>query len=436
MISNLFSRHAKAGGAFAFFCFSCLLSSHATAGWGPLAPGNGPDGLSLAGADVALLNDATVFSVNPATLTDIKGETFTAYGAVYKFGNQKHKDSLGNRHYPSKDLLPVFGGAYAKALDDDSRVVVSFGGVAQGGVGYIYKGLTTEAGNQDRLSTEFGVFRVGPAIGWKASERLSLGAVLNVNYAEIEQHILPNTSIAANGDDPGFSGFALTGLSGFSYSFKVAANYQLTPKLRLSAVFANETPLTLKGGDAELNFSAQGLGKVKYDRAELAGLSFAREFNLGLKYEISQKLELGVRLGWLDWSESFKRTQMRLGRASNPDAPQQLNASAPLDWQDQFPLAVALRYQYSPRLTYTVAMSFVNDPIPKKTLEPTTALIATAHIGGGLAYRLDEQWEILGSVIHILPNSKSYSTNGLPLGKHSTERMNFFGAEFGIRRRF
>jgi long-chain fatty acid transport protein len=84
-------------------------------------------------------------------------------------------------------------------------VVVGVGLFAQGGTGNVYKNLATPFGGHDELSSVFRIAKLSFGGAWQPNQRLSLGASLALIYADLQQKVFPETSVA------GFSGYQIEG---------------------------------------------------------------------------------------------------------------------------------------------------------------------------------------------------------------------------------
>ncbi|MEZ0287727.1 MAG: OmpP1/FadL family transporter, partial [Methylophilus sp.] len=245
--------------------FSC--AAHATNGINLI--GFGAESSLMAGADVAVARDTSALNTNPAGLTQIKAPLLDMFGSILRTTDLVHKDALNEEH-ASNRYTPLGGGGYARPLEDTS-CTAGIGFFAQGGAGGVFDKIRTPFGNRDDLSSLFGIAKVIPGIGCQVTDRLSLGASLNIVYASIEQDFFANTSVGT-----AFAGYKLEDASAVRTGFKLGMQYRVTPTLTLAATYSEKTELPLTGGTLVADFTGAGLGKVRYSDASVKGFALPR----------------------------------------------------------------------------------------------------------------------------------------------------------------
>ena len=367
--------------------------------------GFGAESSLMAGADVAVARDTSALNTNPAGLTQIRGQALDVFGSALRTFDLVHKDGLGNEVHASNRYTFLGGGGYAKALASQP-CVAGVGMFAQGGAGGIFQNVRTAFGSRDELSSLFGIAKVIPGVGCQVNDALSLGASVGIVYAGIDQKMFPATSSAA----APFAGFYLKGASALKAGLKLGAQYRVNPALTLAATYTGKTELPLTGGTLMANYSAMGLGQVKYADAEVEGFALPQEIALGLAIKPAERWLLSFKLDWLNWADAIKSATIRATRPSNGAAPAVYELVVPADWKDQWVIASALAYDWDARTTLYLGHNYGKNPIPAQNSSPLLAGILEHHLTLGMARQLTPAWKLTGGLEYMLPVKVDYTS--------------------------
>jgi long-chain fatty acid transport protein len=217
-------------------------------------------GSAYAGA-AALGEDASTIYFNPAGMTRLSGQQIVVAGHIIspdaKFTNGGSTDALGTS-LPGPDsttgdpsFVPNF--YYTAELPNDFRVGV--------GVNVPF-GLATDyddgwVGRYHTLHSEVTSINVNPAIAWKATDKLSVGFGINIQYLDLE---LTNN------------------IDSYGACINLAAQSQ--------GAFT--------GADC-VNAGLTGLGIASQDsKVKLAGDSLEMGWNAGILYDVDDKSRIGI----------------------------------------------------------------------------------------------------------------------------------------------
>lgn len=396
-----------------------LMSGSAAAGNGLYDIGVGAESQGLGGADVAAVNDTAALVVNPARLAAIAGHRLDLFlEPSYYIGN-RHRDALGNDVEPDNKLAMLFGAGYAQRLGD-SDVSAGVGLFFQGGAGLVYKDLQTAFGTEDRLSSLLGSLRLVPGLGWKIDEHWSLGLSLGLSYSVARQQFFPHTSV--NAADSQFAGFRIDGAHGFSFGGRVGLQYDPNPQWSFAVAYAPPTPIRLENGRMHVNEDAFGGGTVKYRSVTIDGLAFASDLSIGMAWEPLPPWRFAAKLGWLDWSRSMHSSTIRATDPDDPDVPATLQLGSPLNWRDQYVVALGASWQWTPATRLRAGINRARDPSDARYLTPTLAMIATTAITAGVSHRLGESWEFDVAAQYHPARTVRYMNADGPLGADASER--------------
>lgn len=378
-----------------------VFSAHATNGINLI--GFGIESTLMGGADVAVARDTSALNTNPAGLTQIHAPLADMFGSMLRTTDLVHKDSNGNQEHASNRYTFLAGGGYARPLENTS-CTAGVGLFAQGGAGGVFENIRTPFGNRDDLSSLFGIAKIIPGIGCQVTDKLSLGASLGIVYASIEQDFFANTSVGT-----AFAGYKLEDAAALRPSFKVGAQYRVSPALTLAAAYTEKTELPLTGGTLVANFSGAGLGKVKYSDATVKGFALPREVALGVAFKPNDDLLLSFKLNWLNWDQAIDDVTVRGTSPNNAFAPSAYVLPAEGDWKDQWVIATGLAYHWDDRTTIYAGHNYGQNPIPRKNSTPLLAGILEHHLTFGAARKINENWLATGGVEWMLPVGEKYN---------------------------
>lgn len=375
-------------------------TAHATNGINLI--GFGAESTLMGGADVAVARDTSALNTNPAGLTQIKTPLLDMFGSVLRTTDLVHKDPRNEEHASNRYTL-LGGGGYARPLEN-TACTTGIGLFAQGGAGGVFDNLRTPFGNRDDLSSLFGIAKIIPGIGCEVSDKLSLGASLNIVYASIEQDFLRNTSVG------NFPGFKLEDASALRTGFKIGAQYRITPTLTLAAAYTEKTELPLTGGTLVADLSNAGLGKVKYADASFKGFALPREVAVGLAFKPTDDWLLSFKLNWLNWDDAINDVKLRATKPNNASAPSVYAIPSSADWKDQWVVATGVAYKWDDKTTLYAGHNYGKNPVPRQNTNPLLAGILEHHLTFGAAHKIDQHWLMTGGVEWMLPVSVKYNS--------------------------
>jgi long-chain fatty acid transport protein len=423
----------------AFFYIFCvlalLLPGTGFAGVGILPIGFGSQSYARSGTDIAYSSDPMSLNNNPAGIAQIDRPELNLIIEPNIIYGVRHQDSLGNNKNSDNDLVVLVSGGWATPLASNPDIVVGLGLFTQGGVGYDYPDLKTDFDNRDDLLALFGVFRLAPAIAWNINERLRVGLSASINYSQAEQEVFPDTSVLAT--EP-FFGLKLNDLSGTSLSWRIGLQYDLNDQLTVGFNYSEQTDLKLDGGNAEVNYSALGIGKIDYQNARITGLSLPREIGIGFAWQATPKLSIGADLNWYEWSESLGNIRSELANPNytaaedGPPIPDQITVITDFGGQDNFSKSVSADYLINERNQLFLGLQHTSNVITKAATSPLTNLLGKWHLSIGLEHQFTSNWHATVVYAHALQEQRDYQNTQFPLGNESRESYSAYNLVFEV----
>ena len=202
-------------------------------------------------------------------------------------------------------------------------------------------GLKTEydstwAGSTQAIKSEVKTVNLNPSIAWKASESLSLGAGLSIQYAEATLSNATATVAgigSVKGDD-------------YGWGFNLGALWQLSEATRVGLAYRSETDLTLEG---DLTFSATPSVIPVY-----ADVTLPDSASLSVFHKLSPHWDLLADVAWTGWSDF---DELRIVRAVGTPL------VTPENWDDTYRYSVGANYHLNDKLTLRGGVAFDETPV-------------------------------------------------------------------------
>jgi len=399
--------------------------------------GFGGESVAMGGADLAVARDTTALNTNPAGLAQIGSSRVDFYGSAAYTIDLHHRDAQGHTEEVDKKLF--FGGDAGCAVPVAAgRLAIGIGIFGQGGSGIVYDDFATPTGMHGELSNEYGIARITPGVSLRVNDALFLGASAVITYAEEKQRFFPETSVVDPTDrSRSFFGFKLDDMATVDAGFKLGLMFRPVRRVTLGMAYTSQVDLDLDGGELVSNQTATGAGMVTYRDVSLSGAGQPQELGLGMAVQATETLLVSAELTWLDWSRAAKRSHLR---ARDPDRDTEvtvIDQQTPLDWRDQYVIALGLAYDLSERTVLRAGYNYGRNPIPKETLSPLLPNIAEHHLTAGAGHRLTDHWRIDAAFEYQLPNQVTYTNPEQPIfGPDAQEHQEFAAVHVMVSRQW
>ena len=410
--------------------------SPAYAGHGFNVVGFGAESLAMAGADIAVARDSAAVNINPAGLAQLERGGWSVYASPYQTVTMSHRDQYGNNERNDLDLGTSVAVSVARRLQAFPDVVVGAGLFAQGGTGIGYEDLMTRYGTRDEFSAIIGISKLVAAVGWQASEQLSLGANLGVLHAGARQKVFPDTSVIAPDPQDSFFGVRLDSGTAISPTFQLGLRYEFMPELAFAMAYTHKGKLPIKGATLTVNYEALDLGRVKYQDAELRGLAVAAALGAGLAWTPRKDLLLSLELEWLNQSSALHASRLSASRpdAELPEAFRRIDQVTALNWRDQYIYAVGVAWTASDRWILRAGLDYLRNPIPPNDMNPTFNVFQGVELTAGFTRKFSKDWAFDFAAQYQLPRDAHYSNPKLPFGSAARERFEVAIVTFSLSR--
>lgn len=321
-------------------------------------------GNAYAGQAAAATDASTIF-FNPAGMTLLPDRQLVLAGHLIK----PSAEFSGGNNFPIPGVNTGGDGGDAGSLAFVPNAYFAFRltpGIHLGvGVNAPF-GLKTEydsnwAGSTQAIKSEVKTINFNPSIAWKATESLSLGAGVSIQY--IEATLSNATATAAGvgtvkGDD-------------YGWGFNLGALWQLGEATRVGLAYRSEVEQRLEG---DLTFSASpSVVPVS------AGVTLPDSASLSFFHQLDQRWELLADVTWTGWSDF---DELRIVRAVG--AP----LVTPENWDDNYRYSVGANYRWNDRLTLRGGVAYDATPVSDTYRTARIPDESRTWIAFGAQYRL------------------------------------------------
>ncbi len=368
----------------AAICASVLVSNAAFANNGDQMVGYSGMANALGGAVVAMPQDVTTALSNPAGLSYLNmGESHTRFDMNLSVLNPKR--SMNGVDSDSNAYIMATGGFAFKSelFGRDYTVSVGAYPISGGGVDFPAEAFRLGNGRAAIVANRMSL-RIGPALAYKVSDRLSVGANLSlvVNQMSIKNFdtsTLPPRSMNFPND------------VAYGGSFVLGTLYRLSDRTNFGAAYTSRSyteDLKWNMDDGKWRLSFQ-------DPQTLA---------IGISHQATDRLQLAADLKWLDYSGV--RTSATL---HGPTAAK--TKTLAYDWNDQTVLALGAKYRLSDSITLLAGYNYGKSPIDERDINNNAGVTAIVehHLSAGITARVSKHSSLTFSLSHGLRNEMTAS---------------------------
>lgn len=289
-------------------------------------------GLASAGA-AARAQDSSVLANNPAGLSHVKGQSFTA-GAQLLYGNADYTRELGDTAEDVIGAVPALSGFYSTTLDNNWSFGVGLYGNYGSGLDF---GNTLELNENSPANaitkTTLMALTLQPTASYRFNEHWSVGASLGINYGifNTERNNLSGQSNNSEDSDVAFNG-------------KVGFLYELSEDTRFGIGYTSETTY---------DFSTDGL----LDGGALQGASIStnapQQVMLSAFHQVSADWAIMGNLGWQDWSKLLNDDiELSTGTGSS------ISLSNSDKVQDTYHVAIGSQYKVNDKWLWNAGFAY------------------------------------------------------------------------------
>jgi long-chain fatty acid transport protein len=340
----------------------------------------------MAGAVVAAPQDAATVLVNPAgmaelAIKDVRFDLGLGFLNPPRSVNGMDSDS---------DLYMMPTGAVAFRIDDQLTLGMGLGGIS--GMGVDFADTAVAPGNQSIVTTKQ-FFKVAPGFAYRVSDRLAIGATLNLNYQSL--------ALAT-------PAFALPQNQVFGWGVSAGLIYKLNDQWQLGANWSSKQNMN----EYKWNTTA-GKFTMNMDAPQTLAFGVAWKPQSGLLIEADIK-----EIWYADVLDS-----VTIGRPAGYAGP--IPAAMNFGWSNQTVFAIAVQKDIGDKTQIRAGFNYGKSPIGQEDVNNNIGSLAVVekHLSLGISRKFSEK--VTGSFAYVRAFNNSVTSSVAPFNTIELEQNLF-----------
>jgi long-chain fatty acid transport protein len=371
----------------------CILPTSVQATNGYQLIGIGSYQKSLGGAVTANPGTAMTAITNPAGMIRIGKRADFSMEAFMPTRSTDFSAFGGDKAESDSDLYGVPAIGWTAPVGDSDDLYFGGGMYGTSGLGVDYPETlmmpapASFTGNDlvwDGYSN-IAFWQMAPTLAWNASERLSLGVAVNIDYQQVSfaqtirdtvTGVRYNFDLARSANAFGF-GLTLGLLYDVTESFTLGFSYK-------SKQYFSDLEYNLSEGDIDTTLVG---GPVFPGGTYKLGLDFPQQLAAGLAYSPSDRWTISADLKWIEWSDTMGDLSVK-----GPDG---YEFAMDPGWDDQLVYALGVDIAATDKLNLRFGFNYAESPIDGSNAANNLILpgVVEDHYTFGLDYRFSH-WEL------------------------------------------
>jgi long-chain fatty acid transport protein len=265
-------------------------------------------------------------------------------------------------------------------------------------------------------------WQMAPTLAWDMSDRLSLGAAVNIDYQQVSfsQRIRDDVTGALFNFDLSRSANA------FGFGLSLGLLYDVSDAVTVGVAYKSKQHFSdleynLRAGDIDTTLVG---GPVYPGGRYSLDLDFPQQASIGIAFRPGERWTIAGDLKWIEWSDTMDKLSVQ-----GPDG---FAFAMDPGWDDQLVYALGVSFQVSDRLALRAGFNYAESPIDEAAAANNLILpgIVEDHYTFGLEYRF-EHWD-LGFHYMYAPENIVTASSGFPGTTISLEEQSI-GVNLGYR---
>jgi len=357
---------------------------------------------AMGGAGVAMKGDIIgSFYLNPAGIAGMEHSRVTLGFEMFKPGRTvtgTYGTFSGSTDSKS-EFVPVPSFGWAMPVTD--KVAIGLGAIGVGGFGVDYPAdtrnpvLAPRPNGFGQVYSNFGLLKIVPALGWQATDRLSIGVAVNVDYATLEVDPMPTASPAAGANGAFYSSATATD-GAFGLGFQAGFIYDVTGTFSIGGSYAS----VQKFQDFEFNsaYANPALSNFGTPRTITFAMDVPQMITGGIAFRPTPAVSLAADVRYLTYSSTAGFDQQGFDNTG---------AVLGFGWDDIMVFAGGLELQPVDGLFLRGGYNYSQNPIPDALSffnVPAPAVVQN-HATLGLGFSPLEGFQLDLGYYHAFENS-------------------------------
>ena len=346
-------------------------------------------GNAYAGQAAAATDASTIF-FNPAGMTYLPDRQVVLAGHLIKPQAEFSGTSalMGDNGGDAGGLAFVPNAYFAFRLTPDVHLGVGMN--APFGLATEYD--PTWKGRTQAIKSEVKTIVVNPSIAWKASESLSLGAGLSLQYIEA-------TLSNATGPVPGDPVGVVKG-DDYGWGFNLGVLWELNDSTRIGVTYRSEIDNTLEG-----TLKVNGATVVN---PVFADVILPDSASLSLFHKLGTRWELLADVTWTGWSDF---DELRIVDAGGAPVVPVVTES----WKDNYRYSVGVNYHLNEKLTMRGGIAYDETPVSNEFRTARIPDQSRTWLALGAQYRLSPKTMLDVGYAHLFVKDASIEEGAINL---------------------
>lgn len=333
----------------------------------------------MAGAVVAAPQDAGTIMTNPAGLAEL-GMKDVRFDMGFGVLNPPRKV---NGTESDSDYYLIPSGAVAFNVND--RLYLGMGMAGLSGMGVDFADVMAAAPGAQAVVTTKQFYKISPGFGYKLSEKLSVGAALNIDYQSLAIH---NSS------------FTLPQNQVYGFGVTAGLIYKFNDRLQMGASWVSKQSMD----EFRWNTTA---GKYAMT------MDAPQQFSLGVAFRPMPGWLIEADVKHIGFSDVLDRVAFQ-----TPGGPSVMN----FGWDDQFVYAIGVQKEVNPKTTIRMGFNYGKSPIGQEDVNNNIGSLAVTekHLSVGMTRKLSDKVSASLSYMHAFHNE--VTSNVAPYNKIELEQ--------------
>lgn len=371
-------------------CLSIVVSSlYAAEGLKTLP--DSAEAMGKVGARFATLSDPSVVRVNPASMVDLEGTQFNFNFQLWH-GETDFVQAGSNLGVSMIDHVKPTGSFYLSHQLSD-RLTAGIGVSAPFGIA-----ISWPQQGAFRYATPYEIklqtVAINPAIGYKFSDKLSVGAGLDIFHSSLRVKQVYPWSAAL-----GFPGLAdgnqeIDG-SGWGLGAYASMNLALSDRQRLAIIGRLPVAVDFEGYSDFSNVPIPGVASRTEFRSDM---EFPASVQVGYGFDLNDKTTIGFDF---DWTMNSSHDDLPLNVGANQFLLP--NDRQVLDWKDAYSVGTGISTQITEQLVLRGGYLFTESPMNDRFYTPSVPANDRHIFSAGLGYQINERilFDFAYSCVHL-----------------------------------
>ncbi|OUL19295.1 outer membrane protein transport protein [Nostoc sp. 106C] len=387
-------------------------------------------GNGFAGSAASAEDASTIFA-NPAGLTRL--EDNSVVGATFVISPTIQFQNQGSRVVTGAPLTGGNGGEagvdvvipniYA-AWSVSDRVKLGLG--INVPFGLITKYDNNWVGRYQAVESKLSTYNINPTIAAKVTDNFSVGAGLNIQYAEatLSNAIdfgLIGRSVGLPTLPQQADGFVKVTGSDWSVGYNLGVMYEPSKSTRIGLSYRSPITQDIRGN---ADFSVPENLRILTARGQFtdtgasAVVKLPDTLSLAIYQELSPQVSVVGDVTWTQWSR-FQELRVKF------DNPAQADSVQPENWNDTYRVGVGVNYAVNDKLTLRTGVTYDPSPISDQYNTPRLPGGDRTLIGFGASYKPSKSFNVDIGYSHVFSDdsliNQSSTTAGTLTGKFASE---------------